>query len=94
VWSRDGRTLYYLEGTTLKAVPVNTDAAVFDYEPPYELFVMPFPVSTSRFLTSYDVAGDDRFLVVGRPGTEADASARIVVVQNFLEVLRRQVPQP
>jgi hypothetical protein len=48
--------------------------------------------------TTYDVAADDqRFVIAGNPVVggeqEEDPTARAVLVNNFIEVLRAQVPR-
>ena len=92
VWSRDGRTLYYRQGTVLMATTV---------QPGGELRVgTPVPLLEGDFVTSttvsprgdthnYDVAADgDRFLMIRgeRPAVE---NTRLVVVTDWFAALEK-----
>jgi serine/threonine-protein kinase len=90
-WSRDGRELFYWQGTGIVAVAVETEGA-FSFAAPVVLFsgrYFPFPGVGAR---TYDVASDGRFLMI-LPGDEntAAAPASIIVVQNFTEELKQRV---
>ena len=94
-WSRDGSELFYLRGNTMIAVKVRSDRSTFDVVGDDELFEMPFKWSAvGAGGRSYDVAPDGRFLVI-QPMTRTKtpaAGSSIVVVQNWLEELKRRVP--
>jgi len=93
VWSRDGRQLFYLQANTLMAVAVETNGE-FAFKPAVELFASPYFLASSNAARSYDVGPDGRFLMIEPPEGATDANIRssIVVVQNWLEELKRLVP--
>jgi serine/threonine-protein kinase len=95
VWSRDGKELFYLRGTTMIGVKVKPEQPTFAFEREEALFEVPFRRSSAGAGgRSYDVAPDGRFLVI-QPTTGANArtaTSSIVVVQNWTEELKRQVP--
>jgi Tol biopolymer transport system component len=64
LWARDGRNLYFIAGSSMMEVPVETQPTL-DLGVPVELFEGGF--STSR-LREYDLAPDGRFVVVRRAG--------------------------
>jgi eukaryotic-like serine/threonine-protein kinase len=98
VWAASGRELFFVNGTSLFAVEVQlkpTFAArkitkLFDS--PTILFDAISGTGTGR---TYDVSRNgDRFLMLkaGGASTNGDAPADMVVVQNWLEELKRLVP--
>jgi hypothetical protein len=91
-WSADGKELFYLRGTAMMAVKVQTESD-FSFATPVELFPGGYRTFADPFIFSYDVARDGRFLMIQpqvEPGA-AQSSASIVVVQNFTEELKRRV---
>jgi len=89
-WSPKGDELFYLERDTLMRVAVSTDGE-FSHGVPQPLFQHPGLAVGLTDVATYDVSRDgQRFLVVDEGG-EAQAS-RIVVVENWLEELKRLVP--
>jgi Tol biopolymer transport system component len=64
VWSRDGRTLYFVAGEGLMAVDVNTND-VFRGGVPRALFTGPYVLHTV-IQRNYDVGPDGRFVLVKR----------------------------
>jgi serine/threonine-protein kinase len=90
VWARSGRELYYLEGTRLMAVAV-TAGDRFNFSPATLLFDNDYLLSSQP--PSYDVAPDGRFLMIKPIGGDTEvAPSQIVVIQNWLEELKRLVP--
>jgi hypothetical protein len=90
-WSADGRELFYRRGQSMMAVTVGDNGSDFSFAPPQELFSGPFatPGDLSR---SYDVSCDGRFLMMlPADPSSARTTASIVVVQNFIEELKRSV---
>jgi Tol biopolymer transport system component len=93
-WSRNGQELFYVDlANTLTAVPVQTSGARFATGNPAKLFEMPSTAS----LTSdrdYDVSPDGkRFLMIKENvARDGNATAGMVVVQNWFEVLKAKVP--
>jgi serine/threonine-protein kinase len=92
VWSRDGRELFYLQGRSLMAVAVETTGTDFSFAAAVELFGSPYFIGDGA--GSYDVGPDGRFLMIEPPERAGDAAvpASIVVVENWLEELKRLVP--
>ena len=93
VWSPDGGELFYQNGEQVMVVAVEQDEA-FLASPPEPLFagpyVLPLPNSAAP---NYDVARDGRFLMMkNAPTDEGQASAQLVLVQNWFEELKRLVP--
>jgi hypothetical protein len=102
LWSRDGRELFYLEGNKVIALAVKSGED-FSFSAPEVLFDQPYfhpegflgggPFDTMR---TFDVAPDGRFVMIPaaadptRPGTAPLQG--IVVVQNWVEELKRLVP--
>lgn len=79
-WAGDGRTLYYVEGRALMAVPVDTSTG-FEFGAPVRLFEGDF----RQFLQppSYDVSADGRFVTI-----HSDATPPISVLLNWPGLLR------
>jgi hypothetical protein len=96
VWSRDGRELFYLQGTTMMAVAVRPGTETFAFGDARELFdasFARFEVGTYEAPgSSYDVAPDGRFLMIQPVARPQTAPTRIIVVQNWFEELKRRVP--
>jgi serine/threonine-protein kinase len=90
VWSRDGRELFFVDGEG-RMVSATWDGAAGRVQSQEILFDIPpapaFAVDGNGF---YDVSGDgQRFLMI-RPSVGAgDASADLMLVQNFSEELKR-----
>jgi Tol biopolymer transport system component len=94
VWAADESELFFLQGDTLMAVPVEAgDEFAFGTAQP--LFSGGFWHSDSDGAVSYDVAADGRFIMIG-PEDTAEHNGNvdhIVVVENWiseLEMLTRQ----
>ena len=82
MWSRDGRELFYLKGSAMMAVEVETGAG-FTKEVPRLLFEGPY-------WGGYDVDAEGRFVMV-----QVDMESlpqQIHVVENWFEELKRLVP--
>ena len=86
VWSRDGKKLYYISSNSMMiAVEVTSESDV-PMGAPVPLFTLPEAIeSHSRWLLrSYDVSGDERFLMLKR----SDAAwHQLIVVQNWFDEL-------
>lgn len=94
VWARNGRELFYVDpANTLVAVPVQTSGATFATGNPAKLF----EIAYAGGLTSprdYDVAPNgQRFLMIKENvPRDRNATAGMVVVQNWFEELKAKVP--
>ena len=88
VWARSGRELFYVdESSTLMAVPVDTTGPQFKHGQPERVFATATKYWGDFY--SYDVTPEGRFLMLKNVGQR---EARIVVVLNWFEELRRRVP--
>jgi dipeptidyl aminopeptidase/acylaminoacyl peptidase len=86
MWSHSGRELFYRDGArNLVAVQVKTTPTFS-----LGLTTVLFPTggfNYSEVLRQYDVSADDRRFLMIRPVT-ADASANLIVVENWFEELK------
>jgi hypothetical protein len=93
-WSKDGRELYFLATHTAGANLVHTLTAVTIL--PGKAFATGPPVAIARVMyRDYDVAPDGRFLVTHDADDQSDGQSprgRIVIVQNWPELLRTRTP--
>ena len=94
LWARSGKELFYLgpDGALLR-VPVEASGATWNAGTPAKLLEGRYftggAVTAGR---TYDVSPDgQRFLMIKAPGADAPA-ASIIVVQHWLEELKRLVP--
>jgi Tol biopolymer transport system component len=95
VWSRDGRELFYRLDDAMLAVEVETSGDVPSFKGAIELFKEPsYLKSTNIALRSYDVAPDGRFLMIQQAGgaNRTAESDSIVVIENWIEEVKRRVP--
>jgi Tol biopolymer transport system component len=91
-WAANGRELFYLQGNTIMVATANTDGAL-SFAVPMELFAGRYFADPSPYVRSYDVAKDGRFLMIQSEAAASSSSGSIVVVQNWIEELRRRVPK-
>jgi hypothetical protein len=87
VWSRDGRQLFYRNGTDLWAVSIGA-GDVFEVGIPARMIDARAPGKGATH-TGYDVTRDGRFLIIG---DELLASDALTVILNWTEELKRLVP--
>ena len=96
VWSRDGRELFYRDGSRMMTVAVDTDneisvgVARVVFEGHYALD----PLAVG--IPNYDVSADgERFLmVVDAADGDGTASLDVVLVENWFQELKERVPVP
>ena len=92
VWARDGRELFYRNGTKFMAVDVSLDP-VFSAGKPRILFEAEYE-RTVPDRANYDVDHDgERFLVVKAVG-DVQTSREIVITLNWAETLKTTLPNP
>jgi serine/threonine protein kinase len=103
LWSQDGREIYYHSGDAIMAVPVRT-VPTFSLETPRVLFrgFYGFPQATLLgqmnvlSMKSWDITPDGkRFLMIREAGAgapEGIGPRKIIVVMNWMEELKQQVP--
>jgi Tol biopolymer transport system component len=94
VWTRNGKELIYLDAATrLTAVSAETTGATFHAGTPTTLVSTAYSTPDSN--RSYDVSPDGQQFLVIKEGSTSDRSGdapQIVVIQNWLEELKRLVP--
>ena len=92
VWSRDGRELFYRNGNgDLVAVEVLPAGA-----PPtgrQRVLFSATDYAADPFHQMYDVSRDGRFVMLRLGETDLGGEARLIVVENFFEELKRLVPR-
>jgi hypothetical protein len=94
LWSADGSELFYRRGEAMMAVAVGNSGDDFSFAAPQQLFSGPFAPSIGQASRSYDVARDGRFvMMLAADPNSARTTSSIVVVQNFIEELRRRAPR-
>ena len=84
VWARNGRELYYIEGTVLKAIPIDAGAE-FNFKPPLQLFNVGGLFLGATQAPLYDVASNGRFVFMKSPASQTDAPMTIVL--NWMDSL-------
>jgi hypothetical protein len=96
LWARNGQELFYESMGTLMRVPVKT-GATFERGTPEKVFDAPYLVRQPGAPPGrmYDVSADgQRFLMIKETNgaDQRPPSARIILVQNWFEELKRLVP--
>ncbi|MBK7715763.1 MAG: hypothetical protein IPI38_10100 [Gemmatimonadetes bacterium] len=93
-WSADGRELYYIDAVNrLVAVPVETRGS-FRSGTPAPLFSAASMVLVDRWHQPYTPLPDGSgFLFIRRRGTSAQGVNHVVVVEHWLDDLRRRLAQ-
>ena len=93
VWSRDGRELFYRDGSRMLVVEVEHGTEL-KFGIPRVLFDRPYALDPrSAGYQNYDVSRDGRFVMIANPGFAADAERpKLVLVENWFEELKRLVP--
>jgi hypothetical protein len=95
VWSRDGRELFYRRDDTMLAVAVENAGEALSFKAAVELFKdASYFRSANPIQRSYDVAPDGRFLMIQPEGgaNRLAESDSIVVIENWIEEVKRRVP--
>ncbi|MEQ1691033.1 MAG: protein kinase [Gemmatimonas sp.] len=101
VWARNGRELFFVGANgAIMSIAVGTGSA---WSASSATKVADVPLYAAGLARSYDVAPDGkRFLIIKRAATDVQTNANLarsaepgmVVVQNWVEELRRLVPKP
>jgi eukaryotic-like serine/threonine-protein kinase len=91
VWARNSQTLFYRKGEAVMAVAVR-GVTPADWGTPERLFEGPYFFIDGP--TMFDVAPDERFLMLKQSGDDGRAPTpdRLIVVQHWFEELKRRVP--
>ena len=93
MWGPDGRELFFRSGSSVVAVPVQTEPT-FTHENPQPLFDGPYWFTAPG--RGYDITPDgERFLMI-KTGSASDDAAppKINVVLNWFQELTERVPSP
>ncbi len=90
VWSRNGAELFYQSGRKLITAEVASREPELRFKPLRVLFEGGFVPYDPNVPRTYDVAPDGRFLMIQED--QRPSSASLVVVQNWLEELKRLAP--
>ena len=89
MWARDGQELFYRDGEAVIAVNIQTDPS-FTAGNPEVLFEGQYNLGPGG--RTYDVSPDgERFLLI-RQVEGASGTEQIIIVQNWIEELKRLVP--
>jgi serine/threonine-protein kinase len=93
LWARSGHELFYVgAGGALMAARVDARGHAWSASSPSKIVEGPYMTGGPVSGRTYDVSLDDRrFLMVKRPANRA--APQIVIVQNWLDELRRLVPR-
>jgi serine/threonine-protein kinase len=91
VWARDGRELFYRNGDKMMAAAIETKAGFAAAKPRY-LFERPYEPAFYTFGANYDVSPDGRRFLMIKAAEQETGAARINVVLNWFEDLKRRVP--
>jgi Tol biopolymer transport system component len=89
VWAPDGKSIYYRDGASLVAVPVETEEgfSLGQAQSLFEDVYMPRPSSRN-----YDIHPDGkRFLMIKKAEEEVPVT-ELLVVENWFEELKRLAP--
>jgi serine/threonine-protein kinase len=95
VWARNGRELFYLrDDGTMMAVPVVASPTLHLGESK-ELFRLPERLSRlgAQFYSIWDVGPDGRFVMLRSTDSAEEATAPLVVVENWLEEVRSKLAE-
>jgi serine/threonine-protein kinase len=90
VWARDGRELFYVNGTTMMATAVRPGPSMA-FERAVPLFE-DIDLAVGN-VTTYSVAPDGRFLLVEEAQPEITQRRQLTLVLNWFEELNRLVPR-
>jgi serine/threonine-protein kinase len=97
-WRRDGSELFYFNGGTasgeIVAVPIDA-GETFSWQSPVPLFRGDYLAVQQSGRGTYDVTADgQRFLMIKAAEARATESTQIVIVENWLEEVKRLIPTP
>jgi dipeptidyl aminopeptidase/acylaminoacyl peptidase len=88
VWNPTGRELFYRSGNRMMAVPVTLQPE-FSAGKPVTVFEGPWSPSLST-IANYDVSRDGQRFLMLKAADEDQGARQIVVVQNWLEELKKR----
>ncbi len=91
VWSRNGKELFYRSGKKFMSVPVKA-GALFVPDPAHVLFESDFVTQSEQGIAAYDVSLDGQRFYLVEEDSKKDRQARLSVVLNWSEELKRLAP--
>ena len=93
-WAHSGRELFYTDGSgQLVAAQISTDPT-FRVESRERLFQYGGPYTATNITRQYDISPDDQSFLMVRPfGGDEEVVNELIVVENFVEELKRRVPR-
>jgi hypothetical protein len=94
LWSRNGQELFFLSSAPIRLMTVSVRTGpAFNRGNPQALFDWPYPLTAGLPGRTYDVFPDGRFLTLKPSAVAAGQTqqSRIIVVQNWVEELKRRV---
>ncbi len=99
LWAPDGSELFYLDTTIrpgfsrgIMAVPIETEPG-FAAGNPTVAYDADISARNSEQGRTYDISPDgERFLIIRRVGSDEGSPAELILVQNWLEELKRLAP--
>jgi Tol biopolymer transport system component len=93
-WARNARELYYFDAEQrLTAVSIEADRSTILAGRPKTLLEPKYLSDPDAYERPYDVAADGRFLMIkDEPSAERPAGTSLVVVDNWLDELKRVLP--
>lgn len=89
-WSRDGRELFFRQGTRMLSVDVGQTGGELRLGAARLLFDAAFVTAQNMIVRQYDVGSDGRFLML-EESPEARTQLQMVYVPNWLDDLRRRL---
>src|SRR4029453_3390281 len=95
LWARNGRELFYESMGTLMRVPLMMTGSTLKPGTPLKVLEGPYFYGAGFGGRTYDVSPDGkRFLMIKEIGgmDKPTPSARLILVQNWFEELKRRVP--
>jgi Tol biopolymer transport system component len=91
VWAPDGSELFYRNGDTLMAVPIEHKQRIIVGQPA-PLFDFPFGAKVSVYSPNFDVHPDGDRFVVTETTADTRGATELVVITNWSEELNRVLP--
>src|SRR5262249_33849402 len=87
-WARNGKELFYLDGTSMMSVAIQTEPS-FRAGTPEKLFDGPYFAAIAG--PTYDVSASGRFMMIKKPPLDEKATpASMIVAPNWFEELKAQ----
>jgi serine/threonine-protein kinase len=92
LWSPDGKELYFVQGSAMMAVSIESRDAQFAAGMPRKLFDFPLSRPFEHDTPSFDITPDGKRFVVIRTAASGSGRRQINVVLNWSQELQAKVP--